>query len=209
MVFNCLLTDGLWFGKRETKLLSWCCLVPDPGHSSWQMKMFFQCPSRWRWGRLAATCAATLPDRNLSIDCLVVINSRSLEHTSSHVWRLCGLSRVWWRRRAYPGRGAPFFFPRGTLGVGMSNGGPQAPPGQGAPPSVSPGCPTPLGWAWGPLPSSSPSLLLCISPFISPSNTHIVKATSGDSPCLKKWREAAVGKEKLDWPLTDSGRASS
>ena len=132
VVFNCLLADGLWFGRRETTWLSWCCLVPDPGHGSWQMKMLFQCLSGWRWGRLSATCAATLPDRNLSIDCLVVTNSSSLECTSSHVWRLCGPSRVWWRGRAHPGRGDPSFFPRGTSGMGMSNGGPQHPPGQGA-----------------------------------------------------------------------------
>ena len=87
MVFNRLLTDGLWFG-RETERLSWCCPVPDPGHGSWQMKMPFQCPSRWRWGRLAPTCAATLPDRSLSTDCPIVTNSSSLGHTLSRVWRL-------------------------------------------------------------------------------------------------------------------------
>ena len=182
--------------------------------SSWsqacssQMKMLFQCPSGWRWGRPAATCAATLPDRNLSIDCLVVANSSSLECTSSHAWRLCGPSRVWWRRRAHPGRGDPSLFPRGTSGMWMSNGGSQPPPGQGAHLQFPQDAQRPWDDPQAPFPVV-PSLLLCISPFINRLNIHNVKAMSGDLPCLKKWREAAVGKEKLSRPLMDSGRASS
>ena len=118
-------------------------------------------------------------------------------------------SRVQWRRKAHPGSGGPILLPQRHLGVAMSNWGPQPPPVQGAPPSASPGCPVPLGWAWGPLPSSSPSLLLSIRLFISPSNIHNAKATSGDLPCLKRWREAAMRKEKLNRPWWTRGEPAA
>ena len=109
MDFKRLLTDGLCFGRRETKPLFWCCPLPALGHSSWKVKMLFGCLLAGRWGKLAPICTATLPNKNLNAAARLVI---TLEHTSSHVWTLRHPSRDQRRRRAHSGRTEAVLLPQ-------------------------------------------------------------------------------------------------